>query len=234
MDCVQSNGATLDPKQERLIAFGVNQKVAAQSTPPDIDFCVDVLPIFVAKCSAPACQGAIRGGDQRPAAGLILETSAGVANTAIGRVAHGSNTGGVSGHPSPAGPVFAVDMPIIDPGNPGNSWLVYKMELAAPPAVVDGGSTIACQGVPDGGTFPPPADSYFPLVDASTNAGDGERFTLGNFVIGQPMPYPVLPSTAPSYDNVPLTFDEREAVRLWIAAMPQNGQIRDCGACVAP
>jgi len=65
--------------------------------------------------------------DLTASAGLDLSTRAGVAGTAIGVVAHGSQQGeaAVEGDVSPER--FGRAMPLIDPGNPGNSYLLYKL-----------------------------------------------------------------------------------------------------------
>jgi hypothetical protein len=47
--------------------------------------------------------------------------------TAIGRVAHETEFGDSSGVPLQDSPRFGVQMPIIDPKNPGNSYLLYKL-----------------------------------------------------------------------------------------------------------
>jgi len=108
--------ATLFADQKREIAFLVGPKTGA-TIEPTVSFCREVLPIFTAKCSIPSCHGT---GDSA-AASLVLDTSAGVGATALNRIAQGSNTGGRSSNAPSSGRLFGVDMPIIDPGNPGNS-----------------------------------------------------------------------------------------------------------------
>ena len=123
------------------IGFITTAATGAGLGEPTMDYCHDVYPLFAERCSASSCHGArITGGDparfgtgpSSPAAGLILETVAGVNDTAVNRVANGSNTGALSGRGSAPGPQFGVDMPIIDPGDPGNSWLLYKLLLGQP------------------------------------------------------------------------------------------------------
>ena len=93
--------------------------------------------MFQRSCSSSNCHGApTPGGDPTrtgtgssyPAEGLALSTGPWVQTTAIDgmRPAVGDNTGpsGVSSAGIPG--LFGVDMPLVDPGNAGNSWLLYK------------------------------------------------------------------------------------------------------------
>lgn len=124
------DGATLALGQLRRFEFFAGPPTGAPFAEPKVDFCADVLPIFQAKCASPTCHG--DGG--QAAAGLVLTTPAGVAKTAIGVVARGADTTGRSGAPESEGEVFGVGMPLVAPGNPASSWLLYKVDLAPPPA----------------------------------------------------------------------------------------------------
>ena len=132
------DGATL-AGGSREIAFTVTD---AGPTPavPVIDFCRDINLVIQDSCSLGTCHGA-----PTPAAGLQLYPFSGIPLTAIGRVAQGSNTGPRSAA-SPPSLFFGEDMPTIDAngnttGNPGNSWLMYKLLLAMPsPEPVDAGA----------------------------------------------------------------------------------------------
>src|SRR6201999_2048768 len=95
-------------------------------------------PIFTAKCSAATCHGSSTDGSNKAAASLILDSANAVRVTAINRVAQAANTGGRSFSPDTPGNLFGVDMALIQPNDPGSSWLMYKLELAAPP-VIDAG-----------------------------------------------------------------------------------------------
>jgi|HubBroStandDraft_1064217.scaffolds.fasta_scaffold45736_3 hypothetical protein len=143
------DGAILAPGSTNRIVFLASAATAtsAPTPPPTIDFCNDVfMPVFQT-CGGGGCHGTAL-----PAAGLLLTTPEGVVQTAIGRVAHGSNTGPNAGPPQPPGLLFGEDMPIIDPGtdgsgNPGDSWLLYKLLMAVPEAGVDP----SCDGGADAG-----------------------------------------------------------------------------------
>jgi len=63
----------------------------------------------------------------RVAAGLDLHSEQSVADTAIGVVAHGSAQGESVGSADQSPERFGRAMPLIDPQNPGNSYLLYKL-----------------------------------------------------------------------------------------------------------
>ncbi|MBS2011808.1 MAG: hypothetical protein JST00_02745 [Deltaproteobacteria bacterium] len=215
--------AALFEDQPREFAFLVGPPTG-QTFEPTVSFCRDVLPIFYAKCSVPTCHGT---GDSA-AASLVLDTSAGVAATALNRVAQGANTGPLSGSGRSPGRIFGVDMPLVDPENPGNSWLLYKIELARPP-VVDAGPkpAFACSA---GVREPQVRFAFSPLVpQAQRSADEIERAILDDYVLGREMPFPV-PQVG-GYSDQALTFEEREIVRLWIQGLRRGSAIPDCGGC---
>lgn len=220
------DGATIGRDQKREYAFLVGPAAPA---PPEASatLCRDVLPMFIAKCSEPTCHGS----GTRAAASLILDTSAGIAATAFNRIAQGSNTGPRSSEPPAAGQQFGVDMPIIDPGNPGNSWLMYKVELAplpvarqeAPPKIV-----CATGLLEKGDPF-----VFAPLVPgAHRGADDYERSALASFILGREMPFPTV--NGAGYSVEPLTLDERQQVRLWIKSLVPGQPPASCGGCAFP
>lgn len=59
--------------------------------------------------------------------GLRFDSRESLIDTAIGHVAHETDTGPSGGRPLVDPPRFGVDMPVIDPGNPGTSYLLYKL-----------------------------------------------------------------------------------------------------------
>jgi hypothetical protein len=59
--------------------------------------------------------------------GLWLDGRHNLRITAIGRVAHETEFGDSSGVPLQDSPRFGVQMPLIDPKSPGNSYLLYKL-----------------------------------------------------------------------------------------------------------
>jgi hypothetical protein len=214
--------ATLSPAQTREFAFFV---APARPIPqePAVKFCRDVLPLFAAKCSLSSCHGT----GSSAASGLVLDTSAGVAATALNRVAQGSNRGSRSDLSRSIDRLFGFDMPLIDPGNPGNSWLMYKIELAASASSSNTGPQYTCANA---GPAAATRFAYTPLApNAQRSADNIERAILGNSILGREMPFPSL--TAQSYESAPLTFDEREKVRIWIQSLPKDATIAECGGC---
>jgi hypothetical protein len=212
------DGATLRHSPQR-IAFSVIDPTPAPPPVVRIDFCRDIFPITSVKCSLPMCHGGAA-----PAAGLLLDPPRGIPETAVGRVAQGSNTG-PRAVASPPTLLFGEDMPIIDAtgntnGNPGDSWLLYKLLLSMPsPEPVnapaneagtgeaggeDGGSD-ATVGAPDSGAIEAgatdggaPADGGSPAEAGATEAGAGEG--------GVPTPV-VIPPADVSGVHSPLTWE---------------------------
>ncbi|HEY3815703.1 MAG TPA: hypothetical protein VGL81_00950 [Polyangiaceae bacterium] len=215
------DGAGLDPSVSPVIEFPVVAGAAytgsdACAGATAVDFCSQVLPIFASKCGTAVCHGT----GPLPAAGLLMTTPEGIQATAVGRVAQGSNTGNAASA-EPPGLLFGVDMPIISPGSPGNSWLVYKLLLAEPPACSSTPGTACDAGAPG------VEDNRYPLVTpAWALLSDSERATLSNYIQGREMPYPVDPSAPLDSTTAPLTGDELDTVSTWIlqgAGIPAAG-----------
>ena len=210
-------------------------------TPTTISFCGDILPVFQRSCSLANCHGApMMGADPTrtgtgssyPAEGLALSTGPWVRTTAINQfrpsVEDNYGPSGVSDQPI-AG-LFGVNMPIIDPSNAANSWLLYKCLISpVAPAVVsttdggaDGGSTT---------TSPCAATGAVAYSTATSAASDDERARLSEQIEGNVMPYPYF--NADGTENLtgsqPLTLDELERLSQWIQ---QGASVQDCStAC---
>jgi hypothetical protein len=195
-----------------------------------VHFCDDVLPIFQLRCSAGQCHGAPLG-TIAPAEGLVLETSLGIQNTAISRVSQESNTGGIAGEPQGQGEQFGVDMAIVEPGDPGASWLMYKV-LRGTLRTID--QTLDAGVATCGEDASAPASALvLPTPQPTLTLPSTEEEILSQYVLGNQMPYPLnLPSTeqtpADDFATLPLTFDELERVRAWIA---QGAEVDTCNAC---
>ena len=150
------DGAPLRADDPHLqIGFLTTAPTGTGGVEPTVDYCRDVAPIFQQRCSASSCHGArITSGDtsrfgdgvSSPAAGLILETSEGMRH-AIRRVANGANTGARS-QTQEGGRLFGVDMALVSPGFPDESWLIYKLLLAVPsdPATTPAAEFARCDG----------------------------------------------------------------------------------------
>jgi hypothetical protein len=217
------DGASMDPVAPLAFAstqtLGFNVAAAPGSPPPlppTIDFCSDVMPIFRAPtatliegaCGTASCHG-IPNNTLTTAQGLVLDTEDGIRHTAIGVLAEETATSALT---SPLAPqiAFPTGMPIIDPGNPGNSYLMYKL-LKYDDGVPDAsGATVvynACN------LTTPPFD-YGPSGFAST----AEATRLSDLIPGRRMPW----------GHTPLTIDEMERIRLWIA---EGAEVDDCTTC---
>lgn len=216
--------APLADDAPRVVGFRVGPPTGTPAREAHVHFCADVLPVFATKCAGATCHGP----GEDAAASLVLTTSEGVAKTALGRVAQAANTGARAGTPSSAGRTFGVQMPLVEPGSPGTSFLLYKLLLAPAPAVDAGPPpALACRA-PGGGAWPAASRDHRPLVDHEAYPSERERLALADAVLGREMPYPI--PGASGYASSPLTFAERERVRLWIA---QGADVPECGRCGA-
>ena len=229
--------ATLYPNQKLEFVFRAGPSERQTTFEPTVDFCADVLPVFVAKCASSTCHGI----SESAASSLVLGSSQGVRVTAIGRIAQSSNVDARASSARATPSQFGGNMAIIEPGDPGSSWLTYKLELARPLGIDAGPKPdLRCNPPVSEPPVPPPATTFTPLAPASQDADDVERKILDDYVLGREMPYPYPasayvppPPTAanPSpttYFYTPLDFQERERIRIWIA---RGAQIRECGAC---
>ena len=206
------DGATLAQAPLRL-AFSVGgADTTAEPSPPTVDFCLDILPVFANKCAASTCHAGPLSAD-----GLRLDSPQGVTLTALGQVALGANTGPTSAAQPPS-LIFGLNMPVIDPGPgspsagiPGDSWLLYKLLLGAPTATSSTPLASDC----DGGTVAPPDTSGAHIVPWGA-LPPSEIAALSSVVLGQAMPPPsASPDGAP---NAGLSLDEMERISVWIAS----------------
>lgn len=195
------DGAQFDPNSKREFAF-IASPPTFISPRPTLDFCADVYATFQKYCTS-GCHGA----DVKPYESLLLDTAEGILRTARGHLSQQANTGASSRNPDPAAKVFGIDMPIIDPGNPGNSYLIYKMLLLSESKPV----ASSCFGYKPNN----------PILDGGSFLPAEERTRLSNLMTGQMMP-PLSPFP---------TVDEIERISEWIA---QGAQVEPCLACVPP
>jgi hypothetical protein len=122
----------------------------------------------LAGCGGSICHGREGLG---PAMGLDLESASELRATAVGRPAHQTEIGDTTGVADQDPARFGANMPIIDPGRPDNSYLMYKLLIGPEPYE------------PAPGTDCPPGDRCdVPAVE--------EFDRLRNwFVRGEPMPW---------------------------------------------
>jgi hypothetical protein len=123
--------------------------------------------------------------------GLWLDGRQNLRITAIGRVAHQTELGDSSGVPLQDSPRFGVQMPLIDPKNPGNSFLLYKLirnpknfEPCLDPELSPVCATSADPGVSVYDKLPlAESESILPTADESARLREW-------FVRGEAMPFP--------------------------------------------
>jgi hypothetical protein len=134
------DGAALEGNEPIRISFFTGTELSPEPppSPPELDctatFCVSFGGVEPG-CELPLTGGCASGGchDDRPdqaAMGLSLASIEGFERTALAKVAHGAETGPTTGAASVASLRFGTAMPLIDPGRPENSYLLYKLLLA--------------------------------------------------------------------------------------------------------
>jgi hypothetical protein len=143
----------------------------------------DVVSVLEQACGSGACHGGLAS------SGLRLDDELGI-SLAIGRTAHQTQTGELAwqGEQSPSS--LGRAMPIIDPGNPGNSYLLYKVLIN--------------RGIP--------AVAVAPTEELAR--------LRGAVVVGNPMPLNEFaddPAT-PEHEGGGLSLEQLDLVRRWIAA----------------
>jgi hypothetical protein len=229
------DGALLGAPSTRVIPFNVIDPTPSPLPQVTIDFCRDIdLPILQPQCSLPTCHGAAAAVPMTAAA-LVLDPAAPyIAQTAINQVAHGSNTGSRALAAAPS-LLFGQDMPIIDgTGNPGNSWLMYKLLLSIPgpeptpttAAGADAGmdATVADAGTTEAGL----TDAEAGLTDAEpsdaeiSDGGSSEPDAADAGTTAAPMPLPVDVSGVHAFPTTDLTVSDRAVLTNYIQglAMP--------------
>ena len=108
-------------------------ELPVESAPSCADIVSHVFSEELGNCATASCHrsfGNIRSGQDLGGApyGLWLDSRANLAATAIGRVARQTELGDVSGGlAEERSPRFGVRMALIDPKNPGGSYLMYKL-----------------------------------------------------------------------------------------------------------
>lgn len=153
----------------------------------------------------PSCDDAVRtfakggcarchAGDTEAPYGLALDSAQGLAETAIGHVAHEASTWAIPGSTPAAPPRFGTGMALIDPGGPSTSYLVYKL-LENPDNFGDGDCDSAYSvALPPGQCLAAPRAERDRLADW--------------FVAGDPMP--------PGHSALPGGLDDLRALESFI------------------
>jgi len=80
-----------------------------------------------AACTAGGCHSPATADSDGPAMGLDLSTVVALSQTAVGKTAHQTQGGHGATIPHLSGTLFGRAMAVIEPYNPGNSYLMYKL-----------------------------------------------------------------------------------------------------------
>lgn len=126
------DGAPLSATFSRDFTTRDTEPTGGNTEPPPTDLCDDVTHgVLQNTCATSGCHTGNGAADHGlilgAAAGLDLSTNAQLRATALSHVAHQTQTGehADEGESSPSR--FGRAMPILDPGRPGNSYLLYKL-----------------------------------------------------------------------------------------------------------
>ena len=170
--------------------FRTSSSVTDSEPPPARATCADVMPIFKVQCAKAGCHAKDTTDDPCPAGqakpifenscvgvprmGMELSSEEALLRTVRGQVAHETEVGGTAGTALENPSRMGVSMPRIDPGQPGNSYLMYK--LLRDPGNFEGanGCRSDYDGLAEGDCVRPSAEETL-------------RLRLW-FVLGDPMP----------------------------------------------
>ena len=103
----------------------------ASGSPPanDSEPAASCREVLIAMAGAGCANAGCHSGNQ-PRMGLALDTALSLETTAIDHVAHQTESGTEASQRVVSGGRFGVQMPIIDPGRPENSYLIYKLLIS--------------------------------------------------------------------------------------------------------
>jgi hypothetical protein len=165
------DGAPLAPETPVVLSFGTSNQVEPPFPDPPAPSC-DELVTLLSSCSSSACHGG-----PSPRMGLDLTSGAAIRRTAIGRVARQTEVADSTGVALQDPARMGAAMPIIDPHRPDNSYLLYKILIAAE----HHSAPDECES-----EFLAPVD---PELCTGPSHEEIERLRDG-FVRGEPMPHP--------------------------------------------
>ncbi len=163
--------------------------------------CAQVIELFNQTCVSSCCHGR-----DNPAMGLALDSADSVADGAVLRVAHQTETGNTWGVSFPNPLRFGVSMRRIDPRSSFSSYLVYKLLLDPRNAEPCGEGSAFCS---------------LPGASDCVPASDTERAELAEwFVQGEAMPPTRVAAHLMGCDDVPprehLDCGDLRAITRWI------------------
>jgi hypothetical protein len=209
------DGAPLSDNAGQRLSFLTSRlsEPLVQGEPPSCnDIVSQVFAPPLGNCASSECHRSRANALGAAPEALWLDGRANLRNTAINRVAHETELGDAAGVPLQDSPRFGVQMPLIDPNNPGNSYLLYKL-LRKPEnfePCPPGASVSICDAPGDKLVS---AYAKLPLPEgASVEPSAEESLRLREwFVRGEPMPYPRGPARSVSLQGL-------RAVSAFIAA----------------
>jgi hypothetical protein len=184
------DNATLETRAARVFAFTATRATGTRAE-PNIAYCTHIEPLLRARCAR--CHRA-----DDATSGLDLASAAGI-TASLGRTARVLASQGNANAGTAPGRIFPGDMPILTPGNPAQSFLLYKV-LLRPPAP-DETSVPPCGGTP--------YEPRRPGVAYLSDLGPTDREALRDLTPGGVMP--------PEGHDA-LTHRERVALSDWIAS----------------
>lgn len=141
--------------------FTAREAPEPRPEPQPSSSCADALEVFRAS-GCVNCHGESAG-----AMGLSLQSGEALRRTAIRRVAHQADVGVVAGEPQVNPTRLGVGMPVLDPGSPATSYLLYKLlrnprNFGAGPAACESAYAV---GLPAGECLAPDEEERQRLED---------------------------------------------------------------------
>jgi hypothetical protein len=161
------DGAPLAGTDPLRFSFLTGSGPGVLSPAPEVPSCDSFLST-VAACGGSTCHGREGRG---PAMGLDLESADELRSTAVRRPAHQTEIGDTTGVADQDPVRFGANMPIIDPGRPDNSYLMYKLLIGTAPYFPEDG-----EPCPVGDRCDPPSPDELDRLRSW-------------FVHGEPMPW---------------------------------------------
>jgi hypothetical protein len=211
------DGAPLAGSASSLRSSFLTSRVSAPVLRPDPPSCDEIVTqvlnsVSLGNCAASRCHRSRANELGAAPEALWLDGRSNLRNTAIDRVAHETELGDTAGSPLQDSPRFGVQMPIIDPKNPGNSYLLYKL-LRKPENFEPCGPGVSSSVCAEPADTAVSAYTTLPLSEGeSIEPSAEESLRLREwFVRGEPMPYPGGPSTTVSLQGL-------RAINAFIAA----------------
>jgi hypothetical protein len=184
------DGAPLDEQGILRISFRTGEHRTATAAPP-VPTCNEIVSLF--RCEGLGCPTGSQGcaschfGRTRAPLGLRLTDRDALVDTAIGHVAHQTETGGTTGVPLELGERFGSGMPVIDPLRPENSYAFYKLLIGPSVYEPSPGEPDDCEGASAYSVAEPPSTGGVGCLVPSPD--ELERLRSW-FVLGEAMPPP--------------------------------------------